>query len=147
MGHLSAPWQIAMLAGALTISLSACAPRSENDPQEHAMAWLGGSAQDLEKRLGPPNFSRQLASGETVLQYNWSRSVTTGGYTVSSAEPAYSTGLAGGNPYSGASWATTRRYIPNEIGQLACDAQFTVGRDNRIREVSLEGEGCLGFEK
>jgi hypothetical protein len=147
MGQVSAPWQIVLLAGAVAISLSACAARSAGDPHEQAMSWLGGSAEDLEKHWGPPNSSRQLASGETVLQYSWSRSVTTGGYTVSSAEPAYSTGSAGGPPYSGASWATARWYVPSETEDLACNAEFTVGRDNHVRAINLAGKVCLGFEK
>ena len=121
--------------------LSAGAPAGQRRPS--LMAYLQAPEADVIDRFGQPTATEQLSNGDTVLKYEWFRSRTVGGYTVSNAEPMYPTGLTGGLPYSGSPLGTTRRYVPAETVKLACDAQFTVGPDKLVRGIYWEGEGCF----
>ena len=112
------------------------------DTQRDLMSYLNAPEAELIERLGPPSGAQGLASGETILIYRWSRSETTGGYTVSNAEPLYPTGMLGGLPYSGSPLGGARRYVPEQTVKLTCEARFTVGVNKLVRDIRWEGEGC-----
>jgi len=99
------------------------------DLQPSFLSYLHAPAAEVTRRYGPPASTQRLANGDTILTYEWSRSETEGGYTISDAEPLYPTGLAAGLPYSGSRLGTARRYIPMKTAELPCEARFTAGKD------------------
>ncbi len=130
-----------ILVPAVVLNLITSSPAQ--DLRASLMAYLYAPVTDVTSRFGTPKYSQHLANGDAILVYEWSRSETQGGYTVSNAEPLYPTGLAAGLPYSGSPIGTARRYIPMQIVELPCEARFTVGKDEQVREISWDGEGCL----
>ena len=122
---------------ALGFGVAGCAgpstPPAGTPPPRDILAWRGATAGELEQGLGPPDATYRLASGETVLEYSWTRTQTTGGYTVNTA----------GSMYTGSTWDTTRQYVPTRVVSLNCRARFTLGADDRVRNIGWQGQGCL----
>jgi hypothetical protein len=110
--------------------LAACASPGlrHRDPA----AWQGASAEELTKVLGQPQSRQTLASGETVLQYTSTTSYVTGGYTTT----------PGGGIYTGSNWDLPRTYQPTRTVTLTCVERFTIGTDDRVRDVDAQGDGC-----
>jgi hypothetical protein len=131
---------LALLAAMFAVM---AAPSSAGELKPSLMAYLHASQSEVLARFGPPKATRVLAGGDRVLEYQWSRGETTGGYTVSNAEPLFSMGPGGGLPYSGSTLGTARRYLPEQHVELSCDARFTVGPDQQVREIGWEGQGCF----
>ena len=61
------------------------------------------------------------------MAYRWNRTQTTGGYAVS----------MGGYSQLGT------QYVPTEVVSINCLARFTIGADQRVRDIDLQGNGCL----
>ncbi len=132
--------RVALAAGIFAVAAGS-SPAEELKPS--LMAYLHASQSEVVARFGPPKVTRVLASGDHVLEYRWSRGETTGGYTVSNAEPLFSMGPGGSLPYSGSTLGTARRYLPEQHVELSCDARFIVGPDQQVREIGWEGQGCF----
>lgn len=131
-----------ILMSAMLFNFITSSPAQDQRP--NLMAYLYVPVADVTNRFGTPKSSQRVANGDTILIYEWSRSDPGGGYTVSNAEPLHPTGLPAGVPYSGSPMGAARRYIPMQTVELAREARFTVGRDGQVREISWDGEGCLG---
>jgi hypothetical protein len=122
-----------ILAGVLLIGLlamnacSASQGAGAGAPPPDLFSWQGASASALQQGLGPPDETYALPSGETVMAYRWSRTQTTGGYAVS----------MGGYSQLGT------QYVPTEVVSVNCRARFTIGPDQRVRDVDLQGNGCF----
>jgi len=123
--------------------LCLAAPSPAQGPGPNLMAYLNAPVADVTSRFGTPKTTQHLASGDTILIYEWSRSETEGGYTVSNAGPLYPTGLPGGLPYSGSPLGAARQYVPMQTVELPCEARFTVGKDGQVRDISWDGGGCF----
>jgi hypothetical protein len=130
------------LALAFTAALVACATPMQSAQDRSLLSWQGASGDDLVAQLGAPESRTTLASGETLLQYRWTRTVSEGGYTVGMGAPAYQNGFGGPSAFTGGDAALPRRYVPSQSAQQICVARFTLGADNRVREISWEGDGC-----
>ena len=133
---------LVILVPAMLLNLATPSPAQDLGP--NLMAYLNAPVAEVTSRFGTPKSTQHLASGDTILIYEWSRSETEGGYTVSNAGPLYPTGLPGGLPYSGSPLGTARQYVPMQTVELPCVARFTVGKDGQVRDISWDGEGCLG---
>lgn len=96
-------------------------------PAQDILSWQGQSAAALQQGLGPPDAVDKLASGETVMIYRWSRSQVYGGYAVS----------RGGYSQLGT------QYVPTQVVSMNCQARFTIGADDRVRDIEFQGNGCL----
>ena len=96
-------------------------------PARDILSWQGQSAAALQQGLGPPDAVEKSASGETVMIYRWSRSQTYGGYAVS----------MGGYSQLGT------QYVPTQVVSMNCQARFTIGADDRVRDIEFQGNGCL----
>jgi hypothetical protein len=113
------------------------------DVQRSFLTYMYAPATEVTGRYGPPASTHRMANGDTVLTYEWPRTETNGGYTVSNAEPMYPTGLPDGPPYSGNPLGIARRYIPTQTVEAPCEVRFTVGTDGQVRGIGWVGEGCL----
>jgi len=96
-------------------------------PTRDILSWQGQSAAALQQGLGPPDAIDKLASGETVMIYRWSHSQIYGGYAVS----------MGGYSQLGT------QYVPTQVVSMNCQARFTIGTDDRVRDIAFQGNGCL----
>ncbi len=93
-------------------------------------------------QLGQPESRTALADGQTMLQYRLARTVSEGGYTVGMNDPAYQNGFGGPSPFTGGDASLPRRYLPSQTVQQICVARFTLGTDNRVRNIGWAGDGC-----
>jgi hypothetical protein len=132
----------ACLILALAAALAACNAGGQTAQQRSLLSWQGATSDELIAGLGPPDSRTALANGETMLQYRWTRSVTQGGYTVSMGGPAYQNGMGGIGPFTGSNADLPRSYVPTQRIQQTCIARFTLGDDNRVRQVGWEGDSC-----
>ena len=132
----------ALLLAAAILILFSITSRAQ-DLQPSFLSYMNGPATEVTGRYGPPASTQHTANGDTILTYEWPRTETIGGYTVSNAEPMYPTGLQAGLPYSGSPLGTARRYIPMQIVEAPCEVRFTVGKDGQIRAIGWAGEGCV----
>jgi len=96
-------------------------------PAPDILSWQGQSAAALQQGLGPPDAVDKLPSGETVMTYRWSNSQIYGGYAVS----------MGGYSQLGT------QYVPTQVVSMNCQARFTIGADDRVRDIAFQGNGCL----
>jgi hypothetical protein len=128
-----------LLLASLAWGVSGCGSRSPADsgpPPGLYGNWQGATSEEVEQRLGPPNAKGMLPSGDTVLIYRWSRTQSVGGYTT-----------AGGSLYTGSNVAMGRQYVPMQRLDLNCNVAFTIGRDDRVKNVDLEGNACFDEAK
>jgi hypothetical protein len=119
-----------LAVGVALACLAACA--APGVAQRDPLIWQGASAEDLAKGLGQPQARESLATGETVLQYNWTNTYVAGGYTTT----------PGGGLYTGSNWDLPRTYEPTRTVALTCVARFTIGTDDRVNHVDTQGDGC-----
>ena len=114
---------------AVMLGAAGCAPSAGGGgaPARDILSWQGQSAAALQQGLGPPDAVEKLASGETVMIYRWSRSQIYGGYAVS----------MGGYSQLGT------QYVPTQVVSMNCQARFTIGADDRVRDIEFQGNGCL----
>jgi hypothetical protein len=117
------------LALATMLGAAACASSAGGGgaPARDILSWQGQSAAALQQGLGPPDAVDNLASGEKVMIYRWSRSQIYGGYAVS----------MGGYSQLGT------QYVPTQVVSMNCQARFTIGADDRVRDIAFQGNGCL----
>jgi hypothetical protein len=87
-----------------------------------SLPLLMAGTKEQQARLVP-----KLASGETVMIYRWSHSQIYGGYAVS----------MGGYSQLGT------QYVPTQVVSMNCQARFTIGTDDRVRDIAFQGNGCL----
>jgi len=132
---------IAML-GAMLMPLPFAVTHADQR-QPSLMAYLYAPAAAVTDRFGAPKSTAMLADGGKVLTYEWTRSETRGGYTVSDAGPLYSGGLPDGVPYAGSPFGQARHYVPMQTVELPCEAEFTVDKDGAVRDINWQGEGCF----
>src|SRR5689334_13584377 len=122
---------IRYLGLAALLLLAACSNPGGGPEHPNPLSLNGVSADDLVKRLGPPQASQDLGNGETVYQYDWSNSYVAGGYTTS-----------GGQMYSGSTLNLPRTYVPEQTVTQTCIVQFTLGPDRRVHKINTQGDGC-----
>jgi hypothetical protein len=123
--------QIALGFAAL-LALSACTSGAAAPNHPDPLTMQGASADDLVRRLGPPQAQQSLGNGRTVLQYDWSSSYMAGGFTTT----------PDGQLYTGSTWNLPRSYVPEQRVTQTCIVQFTLGPDQRVQEVHTQGDGC-----
>ena len=123
-------WPYRALTVASMLSLLGCASStgsgSEGPPPDF-LSWLGASAEELQQGLGPPDSVEELPSNERVMAYRWSRTQTTGGYATS----------IGGFSQLGT------QYVPERRVSMNCLARFTLGNNDRVRDIALRGNSCF----
>jgi hypothetical protein len=120
------------------LSLAACAVSSpQTDAPAHATAaFLSQTGWEVKQWLGQPDETDRLSDGNTRMVYRWSRVEWAGGYTTS-----------GGEIYTRSSLNLGRQYVPTRRVSLNCIAQFTVGPDDKVRNVELRGNYCFNEAK
>jgi hypothetical protein len=122
-------WPFMVLAMAWILSSLGCTSSSgsgNGGPSLSPMSWYGASAKELQQGLGPPDFVEQLPSNEKVMIYRWSRTQTTGGYAV---------------PIGGYSQMGFQ-YVPTRTTTMNCLARYTIGANDRVRDIGLQGNDC-----
>ena len=139
--RMNRTWSTLFLLLAAVLGLAACAgPSSQGAaqaaPPTDLASWDGISAEDVQQRLGPPDETAKLASGDTVMTYRYSRVQMVGGYTT-----------AGGSLYTGSSVAMGRVYQPMQQVNLTCLTRFTVGPDDKVKAIEQQGNACYGISK
>jgi len=117
---------------ALLLTLSACTGGPGAPSHPDPLTLQGASADDLVKKLGPPQAQQSLGNGRTVMQYDWSSSYVAGGFTTT----------PDGQLYTGSTWNLPRSYVPEQTVTQTCIVQFTLGPDQRVQEVHTQGDGC-----
>jgi hypothetical protein len=116
------------LVFAMMLGVAGCASSGGGGaPAQNILSWQGQPAAALQQGLGPPDAVEKSATGETVMIYRWSRSQTYGGYAVS----------MGGYSQLGT------QYVPTQVVSMNCHARFTIGADDRVRDIEFQGNGCL----
>ena len=133
--------RIALTVFALALAgpgLAACtAPAPQTDAPSHATAaYFSETGWEVKQWLGAPEETDRLSDGGTEMVYRWSRVEWAGGYTT-----------AGGQLYTGSSLNLGRQYVPTQRVNLNCVARFTVGPDDKVRNVELQGNYCFNEAK
>jgi hypothetical protein len=124
--------QSALLSFAAALALAGCngGPGAPSHPDP--LSLQGASADDLVKKLGPPQAQQNLGNGMTLLQYDWSSSYVAGGYTAT----------PDGQIYTGSTLNLPRTYVPEQTVTQTCIVQFTLGPDQRVQKINTQGDGC-----
>ena len=125
--------KILVLCFASALVLAGCesGPLAPDHPDP--LTLQGSSANDLLKKLGPPQATQNLGNGRTLLQYDWSSSYVAGGYTTTTTT---------GQLYTGSTLNLPRSYVPEQTVVQTCIVQFVLGPDQRVEEVHQQGDGC-----
>ena len=130
-------WPVVQLA-LIGLGVAGCAPSSRptSAPPNPGSAFQSDTGSDVQQRLGQPDQTARLPNGDTVMTYHWSRVQSVGGYTT-----------AGGQLYTGSPLNIGRKYVPAQTVNLNCVARFTVGADDKVRSVELQGNSCFAEPK
>jgi hypothetical protein len=125
-------FQSAFLNFVMALTLAGCngGPGAPSHPDP--LSLQGASADDLVKKLGPPQAQQDLGNGMTLLQYDWSSSYVAGGYTTT----------PDGQIYTGSTLNLPRTYVPEQTVIQTCIVQFTLGPDQRVQKINTQGDGC-----
>ena len=125
-------FQPTLLSLAVVLALAGCTGGPGAPSHPDPLTLQGASADDLVKKLGPPQAQQSLGGGMTLLQYDWSSSYVDGGYTTT----------PGGQIYTGSTINLPRSYVPEQTVTQTCIVQFTLGPDQRVQKINTQGDGC-----
>ena len=125
-------FQPTLLSLVMALALAGCTGGPGAPSHPDPLTLQGASANDLVKKLGPPQAQQNLGNGMTLLQYDWSSSYVAGGYTAT----------PDGQIYTGSTLNLPRSYVPEQTVTQTCIVQFTLGPDQRVQRINTQGDGC-----
>jgi hypothetical protein len=132
-------------AGFLLILLSGCGPVSTTAGYERILnSWMGASGDSLVRSWGPPTSTFRMASGNTLLIYNNSRSTI---YTEpTQVTPGQTTGYWIGNNYYSTTTPSTVTGGQTYNLTFRCQTQFEIEPSGRIVHWRYEGNACKAVD-
>jgi hypothetical protein len=135
-------WRRLCKVGLLTLmfmGLAGCATRANYE--KILNTWVGKPVDKLVLSWGPPNSSYKLTDGRTIIEYASSRTVTTGGNSVTRPETSYHYDI--GSRSTVATTAYVTETTPVYTDEYTCKTRFIIGTDGKIASGTAKGNDCV----
>jgi hypothetical protein len=134
---------IAGLAAGLVVSLvTGCTFPTEQAYRDNVQSWVGRPADSLVMAWGAPDRSYDFSDGTRQLEYERQQTRYIPGPPIYTAMPVRVRDATG---HRRTQFVSVRHDMPGHIDVDRCLTRFRVGRDNRIREVSYNGDWCIAY--
>jgi hypothetical protein len=140
---MGARMAIAGIAAGLAVSLVAgCTFPTEQAYRDNVQSWVGRTADNLVLAWGAPDRSYDFSDGTRQLEYDRQQTRYVAGAPIYTAVPVQ---VRDGNGHRRTQFVSVWRDTPGYLDVDRCLTRFRVGRDNRVREVSFNGDWCVAY--
>jgi hypothetical protein len=125
----------------LCLALSGCATTAKYEAKLNT--WIGVSEDSLVAAWGVPHKAYNLNSGKKAIEYVHKDTVQTGGYTYTTPQTTYQSGMIGDKPYSGTSTTYVTETEPMRKYKLSCKTSFIINNTGKVESWHHEGNNCV----
>ena len=132
---------IKVIALLLCVGLCGCASTAKYEAKLNN--WIGASENSLVASWGVPNKTYNLDNGKKAVEYAHKNTVQTGGYTYTTPQTTYQSGMIGDKTYSGTSTTYVTETMPVKNYKLFCKTSFIINNSGTVESWHHEGNDCV----
>jgi len=121
--------------------LSGCATTAKYETKLNT--WIGVSEDSLIAFWGVPNKTYNMSYGKKAIEYVHKNTVQTGGYTYTTPQTTYESGMIGDKSYSGTSTTYVTETEPIRKYKSYCKTSFIINNSGKVESWHHEGNDCV----
>jgi hypothetical protein len=125
----------------LCLGLFGCATTAKYETKLNT--WIGASEDSLIASWGVPNKTYNMSDGKKAIEFMHKNTVQTGGYTYTTPQTTYQSGMIGGRSYSGRSTTYVTETEPVRKYKTYCKTSFIINNSGRVESWHHEGDDCV----
>jgi hypothetical protein len=125
----------------LVMLVSGCASTARYEAKLNS--WIGASENSLIASWGVPDKTYDMRDGKKAVEYVHKNTVQNGGYTYTTPQTTYQSGMIGNKPYSGTSTTYVTEAIPVQKYKFSCKTSFIINANGIIESWHHEGNDCV----
>jgi hypothetical protein len=125
----------------LGLGLFGCATTAKYEAKLNT--WIGTSEDSLIASWGVPDKTYNMSDGKKAIEYARKNTVQTGGYTYTTPQTTYQSGMIGDKSYSGTSTTYVTQTEPVRRYKIYCKTSFIINNSGKIESWHHDGNDCV----